>query len=86
MEAIRSLLADPRLQDPKPTRPAPNDTDRATVDWPKVGQLRVDYVLPSAELEVLNSGVFWPAADAPDHAMVSEASRHRLVWVDIRIQ
>jgi endonuclease/exonuclease/phosphatase family metal-dependent hydrolase len=86
MEAIRSLLADPRLQDPMPTRPAPNDTDPATVDWPKVGQLRVDYVLPSAELEVLNSGVFWPAADAPDHAMVSEASRHRLVWVDIRIQ
>lgn len=86
MEAIRSLLADPRLQDPRPTRPAPNGDDAATVDWPKVGQLRVDYVLPSAGLEVIDSGVFWPAADAPDHALVSEASRHRLVWVDIRIQ
>jgi hypothetical protein len=56
------------------------------VDWPNVGRLRVDYVLPSAGLEVLDSGVFWPAADAPDHATVSAASRHRLVWVDIRIR
>ncbi|MEM1385486.1 MAG: endonuclease/exonuclease/phosphatase family protein, partial [Pseudomonadota bacterium] len=36
-----------------------------TADWrdrPGPGNLRVDYMLPSADLLVLGSGVFWPAA------------------------
>lgn len=51
------------------------------------GNMRADYVLPSADLEVAGSGVFWPtSADAlfpllgPDDAQTSD---HRLVWVDI---
>lgn len=52
--------------------------------------LRVDYVLPSAELEVIASGVFWPTADDPHGALVARvddrdaSSDHRLVWVDLR--
>lgn len=88
--AIRALLADPRLTDPQPESPGgasapdeghsgPNAQD--TVDWPRVGRLRVDYVLPSATLKVIGSGVFWPEGDA----RVTDASRHRLVWVDVEL-
>ena len=53
------------------------------------GNLRVDYVLPSSDLEVCASGVFWPTADDPDFALVNDdaeaSSDHRLVWVDIAL-
>lgn len=58
-----------------------------TADWPDdpgPGNLRVDYVLPSAELHILASGVFWPKARSVAGdlaATVAQASRHRLVWV-----
>ena len=73
--AIRGLLDDPRLQDPAPMGASGADT----VDWPRVGRLRVDYVLPSSDLGVPDSGVHWPE----DGATVEQASRHRLVWVDV---
>lgn len=65
-EAIRSLLSDPRLQDPLPMQP--------TVDWSATGQMRVDYVLPSADWRVVGAQVMAPNPDA---------SRHRLVWVEL---
>ena len=46
------------------------------------GNLRVDYVLPSATLEVTDAGVFWPAEGEPGAALI-DASDHRLVWVDV---
>jgi hypothetical protein len=53
------------------------------------GNLRVDYVLPSADLEVCASGVFWPTTDDPAFALVNDdaesSSDHRLVWVDIAL-
>lgn len=62
-----------------------------TADWKDTsgpGNLRADYVLPSAAIEVINSGVFWPAADDPLRRLVGDeeiiSSDHRLVWVDIR--
>lgn len=59
-----------------------------TADWRDEdggpGNLRTDYVLPSASLEVADAGVFWPAAGAP-LAEAAEASAHRLVWVDLRL-
>ena len=63
-----------------------------TADWRDdqgPGNLRVDYVLPSQEWEVVQSGVFWPAADDPLRRLVGDgeeivSSDHRLVWVDIR--
>ena len=46
-----------------------------------VGNLRVDYVLPSAELTVCASGVYWPVEDnGPAYS-----TDHRLVWVDIAL-
>ena len=84
-EALLALLAHPRLQDPAPRRPG-GGTE--TADWqePSPGDLRVDYILPAAGLEVVGAGVIWPE-DAPVMGVTSEAaaaaSDHRLVWVDI---
>jgi len=60
-----------------------------TADWDDAapgdpGNLRVDYVLPSADLTVTGAGVFWPA-DGPMAETVAAASRHRLVWVDLAL-
>ena len=46
------------------------------------GNLRLDYVLPSAGLEVTGCGVFWPASGDAGHDLL-DASDHRLVWLDI---
>ena len=46
-----------------------------------VGNLRVDYVLPSADLTVCASGVVWPVEETGP-AMSSD---HRLVWVDVAL-
>ncbi len=54
-----------------------------------VGNLRVDYVLPSTEFAVNAAGVFWPALDGvPEDRRAAlqaslEASDHHLVWVDV---
>lgn len=47
------------------------------------GNLRIDYVLPSRGLNVIDGGVFWPAPDEPGGDAVT-ASDHRLVWLDLR--
>lgn len=49
---------------------------------PQVGNLRLDYVLPSTGLRVVASGVFWPAPDSADAALAT-ASDHHAVWVDL---
>lgn len=51
----------------------------------RVGNLRVDYVLPSVDLEVVDSGVYWPA-DGQGLELVEKASDHRLVWVDVIVK
>ena len=56
-----------------------------TVDWPDdpgPGNMRVDYVLPSSDLEVMDAGVWWPE-DPQQADVAAKASRHRLVWVQI---
>lgn len=47
-----------------------------------VGNLRVDYLLPSKGLTVCGGGVFWPRAEEP-HAQLLSSSDHRLVWLDL---
>ncbi len=80
-EALRQLLEHPALQDPVPQGAAGTATaDFTAADGP--GRLRVDYVLPSAGLQVVDAGVVWPT-EGPLLAAVQAASRHRLVWVDI---
>jgi hypothetical protein len=59
-----------------------------TADWrddPGPGNLRVSYVLPSAELEVAGAGVLWPREGEPLAAALAEGGPHRLVWVDLRL-
>lgn len=98
--AMAAFLADPRLID---TRPASaggavdadpdhrGDPALDTADWPDgaPGNLRVSYILPSAELGVRDAGVFWPAPDDPGRALIGAdglaAGPHRLVWVDLVI-
>ena len=91
-DAMAAFLADPRIQDPRPTSAGAKaaadprhagDPATDTADWPDdgPGNLRVSYVLPSADLQVTGAGVFWPKDDA---GLVT-AGAHRLVWVDIAV-
>ncbi len=50
----------------------------------RTGNLRLDYVLPSANISVRNCGVFWPAEGEVGHDLVG-VSDHRLVWLDISL-
>ena len=63
--------------------------DTADFDDRSVGNLRIDYVLPSSDLAVSASGVFWPASTDEDFALVGTypfpVSDHRLVWVEVRL-
>ena len=81
-DAITGLIGNERVQDPEPVGAA----GQATSDFPEVGQLRVDYVLPSSDLTVSQAGVVWPAEDDPMLATVQSASDHRLVWVDLTFE
>jgi 3-phytase len=59
------------------------------------GNLRTDYVLPSADLRINNSGVFWPLNTDPTFAPVGvfngalpgnfATSDHRLVFADVQV-
>lgn len=53
------------------------------------GNLRVDYVLPSGNLEIVDAQVFWPLSDDPLFPLVGlfpfPSSDHRLVWVDVNV-
>lgn len=56
--------------------------DSADFSDRNVGNLRVDYALPSSDLKVIESKVFWPIkADA--HGKLVKVSDHRLVYIDI---
>jgi Endonuclease/Exonuclease/phosphatase family len=59
-----------------------------TADWRDdggPGNLRVDYVLPSADLQVARAGVFWPGPGEPMAGAAAAASSHRLVWADVEV-
>lgn len=58
-------------------------------DEPSPGNLRVDYVLPSKNMQVTSSAVFWPAPGQPGSELTGEepfpTSDHRLVRIDVRL-
>ncbi len=93
--AIARLLSDHRLQDPRPKRPGParqgrgNSGDPAldTVAWPKdgPGHLRVQYILPSEDIQVEEAGIHWPLAGAAGFHDAELAGPHRMVWTDITL-
>ncbi len=49
---------------------------------PKVGNMRLDYVLPSANMRIKSSGVFWLKPDDIGYSWM-DASDHHMVWVDV---
>jgi hypothetical protein len=67
--------------------PAQDTADFSDEGPQAAGNLRTDYVLPSADLTICGSGVFWPTPDEPERALVNDDTRassdHRLVWVDV---
>ena len=100
--AIQQLLEHPRVHPDTatgsmlPTSPggAENgavvfgDPAHHTAGW----GLRVDYVLPSANMSPTGAGVYWPADGEPGAERVSfsqsdgnASSDHRLVWVDVAL-
>lgn len=92
---VGALLAHRSLQDPRPRgKDGHADAGQAgdpaldTADYsalPGVGHLRVDLVLPSADLRVSGAGVLWPSLDEPLAEVAAGASRHRPVWVEIAL-
>ena len=94
-DGILTLLNHARLQDPEPRgtsgRQEPEqagDSSMDTADFSAKngpGGLRVDYVLPSADLVVSGSGVMWPDPSDPMAQVLATASRHHPVWVDIAL-
>ena len=52
------------------------------------GNLRADYVLPSDNLIIENSGVYWPVSTHPEASLTGNfpfpSSDHRLVFADLR--
>jgi 3-phytase len=68
----------------------PAEQDTADFDDRSVGNLRVDYVLPSKDLKPVGGGVFWPEESDPLSRLVRmspivASSDHRLVYLDIAI-
>ncbi|WP_041522771.1 endonuclease/exonuclease/phosphatase family protein [Gilvimarinus agarilyticus] len=88
-DAISALVTHPRILDPNPVsagaaeaRPDNRYSPHHTAGW----GMRADYVLPSAELTVTDSGVFWPGKNEAHRSWVESravSSDHRLVWVDV---
>ena len=82
------------------TQGGANDAHRSNPRWDTAdfsdsapGNLRADYVLPSRNLRIADSGVFWPLMEDPLFRLVGvftpslpggfPSSDHRLVWVDV---
>lgn len=90
--ALLRLLSHPAVQDPQPRgahgrarepgQKGDPALDTALYDF---GGLRVDYVLPSADLVVTQSGVLWPGGEDPLAASLAKASRHAPVWVEVAL-
>lgn len=68
-QAMVDFLEKPRFQDPLP--------DQATALWESTGPMRVSYILPASELEVIGAGVL-PQGEV-DHV-------HLPIWVDITLR
>lgn len=63
-------------------------------EWTHLSGLRLDYILPSVDLSVKQTGVFWPDKKDPLRHLITnekgkeraqEGSDHRLVWADLQL-
>mgnify|MGYP000034516398 FL=1 len=91
-DAMQALLRLPLLQDPEPRgqNASPDmghlgDSALDTALYPNTGGLRVEVVLPSRELTVTAAGVMRPLPEDALAAVLTQASRHWPVWVDLML-
>ena len=92
-DAILDLLSHPALQDPQPrgtvSRQDQGQSGEASLDTALyqggIGGLRVEVILPSADLKVSASGILWPPDGDPVAVTLTTASRHRPLWVDLTL-
>ncbi len=66
-------------------RPENDYAQYHTASW----AARVDYALPSANLQVVDAGVFWPTTDEPLYRLIdgrAQSSDHYLVWSEISLE
>jgi hypothetical protein len=92
-EAMNALLTDPRLSDPFPRGGGMSEADPDhrgdprldTARWPAPGpgNLRVDYILPSADLTIRDARVHWPEPQDQMATVTRAASRHHMVSVTL---
>jgi hypothetical protein len=88
LRPIELVLDHPRVFDPRPqSAGAMTDSypERYAAGRPfRTSDFgRLDYALPSRDLKVSGSGVYWPDVGEPGHDAARRAGDHRLVWVDI---
>lgn len=83
--AMTALLSHPRLQGLTPTRKADHRPSPDTAWFEQTGGLRLDYLLPSADLDLAASGIAGPGQAPGDVALFSAASRHFPLWADIAL-
>ncbi len=85
-DAIRSLLTHPRIRASQPRRSGVDQSAKEAEAFDtaafSAGEARVDYVLPSAEVDIVKSQVFWPAPGESNEPWI-HASDHRMVWIDV---
>jgi hypothetical protein len=91
-DAVQALLTSDKLQDPAPRGNSftPDQSQRGdpaldTALYDKIGGLRVEVVLPSRDLTVEAAGILRPPPDDPMAKILTEASRHWPVWVDLSL-
>ena len=94
--AIKLILSHPRINDSGHLQTSkgalqgrksgsPNYFERSTAGFGD-GH-RIDYILPSKNLNPVSGGVYWPDAnDDPKGAeMAEKASDHYMIWLDLKI-
>lgn len=93
--AISQLLEHAALRDPTPLGegewPPPHDRTRYPGDPRSLTSSfgRLDYVLPSHDLDVADTGVWYPRGGDPLSGLMrppEPASDHALVWLDLRVR
>ena len=90
--ALRALMRHSTVQEvaPKGThgrkeQEHAGDTALDTALYDGIGGLRVEQILPSADLVVSEAGVLWPPTTDPFFGVLTTASRHFPLWVDIEL-
>lgn len=74
------------------TKLSDNEQMKAQISEPKYDTsdwgLRVDYLIPSANINIKKSGIFWPASGKKLSYLTDNnaSSDHRLVWLDIELK